>query len=63
MDPEIRPETFDPHDRLSASSFWLPCREAIDAGQEEIAVGSARLHGRDTALGQAVLATLEATAS
>src|SRR5262245_47082109 len=43
--------------------LFLPCREAVDAGQGAFAVESAQLHAPATPLGQAVLASIAATAS
>lgn len=63
VDPEIRPGSFDGHAQLPATSLYLPCREAVGAGQGKLAVEAAHLHGRDTPLGRAVLAAIEATAS
>jgi predicted ATPase/class 3 adenylate cyclase/DNA-binding CsgD family transcriptional regulator len=63
IDPEIRPENLEPQDPLPASWLFLSCREAVDAGSEELAVESVRLQARDTPLGSSVRAVIEASAS
>ena len=36
VDPDLLPQNLDPHDPLAASSLFLLCREAIDAGAAEL---------------------------
>jgi predicted ATPase/DNA-binding CsgD family transcriptional regulator len=60
VDPDIAPETID---RLSAYTAMLLCREAVDAGEASLAVDAARSWGLDTPLGQAIRASIEATAT
>jgi predicted ATPase/class 3 adenylate cyclase/DNA-binding CsgD family transcriptional regulator len=63
VDPDLLPEHFNEHEPLSASSLLLQCREAVDAGASEVALEAVRLQSRWTPFGQAVRATIEATAA
>jgi predicted ATPase/DNA-binding CsgD family transcriptional regulator len=44
-------------------SLWFVCREAIDAGEPELALAVARARAKPTAFGQAVLAAVESAVS
>jgi DNA-binding CsgD family transcriptional regulator len=63
VDPDLLPENLDPRDPLAASSLFLLCREAIDAGAGTLAVETARLQARQWPPGRAVLAAIEAAAT
>jgi DNA-binding CsgD family transcriptional regulator len=63
VDPDIRPEQHQPGDPLPAILVLLLCREAIDAGDVEVAVEAVRVRHTDGPLGRAVRAAIEAAAS
>jgi DNA-binding CsgD family transcriptional regulator len=63
VDPQVRPENLDARDPMPAGELFLVAREAIDAGEATLAVNAVRLQARDSPLGNAVLAVIEATAA
>jgi predicted ATPase/class 3 adenylate cyclase/DNA-binding CsgD family transcriptional regulator len=63
VDPAIAPEHFVASDRVTPTHLYLPAREAIDAGRASLASEAVRLHARETPLGQAVRASIEAAAA
>jgi predicted ATPase/class 3 adenylate cyclase/DNA-binding NarL/FixJ family response regulator len=60
VDPEFRP---DNNEWSLPSSLYLAAREALDAGQAELALETVRAQTRPTPVGQAVLAAIEGTLS
>jgi len=61
VDPELRTRTH--HWRASCGTLWLICREAIDAGDADVASTQARALGRPIPHGLAILAAVEAAAT